>query len=51
MFHTFEELNAWLGQRCRAFLCELLHAQYDGLTVAEVLELERDRNDPDADGL
>lgn len=29
----------------------LLHPQYDGLSVAEVLELERDRNDPDADGL
>ncbi len=41
MFHTFEELNAWLGQRCRALWGELLHPQYNGLTVAEVLELER----------
>jgi len=41
MFHTFEELNAWLGQRCRALWRELLHPQYNGLTVAEVLEPER----------
>src|SRR3546814_14970017 len=41
MFHTFEELNAWLGQRCRALWGELLHPQYNGLTVADVLELER----------
>jgi hypothetical protein len=41
MFHTFEELNAWLGQRCRALWSELLHPQYNGLTVADVLELER----------
>ena len=40
-FHTFEELNAWLGQRCRALRDELLHPQYNGLTVADVLELER----------
>lgn len=25
MFHTFEELNAWLGQRCRTLWGELLH--------------------------
>lgn len=41
MFHTFEELNAWLGQRCRALWGELLHPQYNPLTVANVLELER----------
>lgn len=41
MFHTFEELNAWLGQRCRALWGELLHPRYNGLTVADVLELER----------
>lgn len=41
MFHTFEELNAWLDQRCRALWGELLHPQYNGLTVADVLELER----------
>ncbi len=41
MFHTFEELNVWLGQRCRALWSELVHPQYNGLTVADVLELER----------
>jgi hypothetical protein len=41
MFHTFEELNAWLGQRCRSLWIELPHPHYSGLTVAEVLELER----------
>ncbi|AZE62693.1 hypothetical protein PFLU3_09660 [Pseudomonas fluorescens] len=41
MFHTVEELNAWLGQRCRALWSELLHPQYNELTVADVLELER----------
>ena len=40
-FHSFEELNAWLGQRCRALWNELTHPQYSGLSVAEVLELER----------
>ncbi len=40
-FHSFEELNAWLGQRCRAPWNELTHPQYSGLSVAEVLELER----------
>src|SRR5450830_1905603 len=41
MFHTFEELNVWLGQRCRTLWAELVHPQYNGLTVAEVLELEQ----------
>ena len=40
-FHSFEELNAWLGQRCRALWSELPPPQYSGLSVAEVLELER----------
>ncbi len=40
-FHSFEALNAWLAQRCRALWQELVHPQYNGLTVAEVLELER----------
>ncbi|HCW3593988.1 TPA: IS21-like element ISPst3 family transposase, partial [Pseudomonas aeruginosa] len=40
-FHSFEELNTWLGQRCRALWNELTHPQYSGLSVAEVLELER----------
>lgn len=41
MFHTFEELNAWLGQRCRARWDDLLHPQYSALMVADVLELEQ----------
>lgn len=41
MFHTFEELNVWLGPRRRALWSELPHPQYNGLTVADVLELER----------
>ena len=51
MFHTLEELNAWLGQRCRALWSELPHPQYNGLTVAEVLELEQGRNDANSVGL
>lgn len=41
MFYTFEELNIWLGQRCRSLWESLQHPQNNGLTVAEVLELER----------
>ena len=40
-FHSFEELNAWLGQRCHALWNELPHPHYSGLSVADVLELER----------
>lgn len=32
--HSFEELNAWLGQRCRALWSELPHPQYSKLSVA-----------------
>jgi hypothetical protein len=41
MFHIFGELNVWLGPRCRALWSEPLHPQYNGLTVPDVLELER----------
>ncbi len=41
MFPIFEELNIWLGQRCRSLWSELVRPHYNGLTVAEVLELER----------
>lgn len=41
MFHAFEELNVWLGQRCHGLWSELLHPKYNGLTVAKALELER----------
>jgi transposase len=38
---TLEELNAWLGQRCRALWQELAHPEHGALTVAEMLEHER----------
>ncbi len=40
-FSSFEALNAWLSHRCRALWHELVHPQYPGLSVAEVLELEQ----------
>jgi hypothetical protein len=40
---TLEELNAWLGQRCRALWQELAHPEHGALTVAEMLEHERDQ--------
>ena len=40
-FHSFEEFNTWLAQRCRPLWSELPHPLYDGLSVTEVLELER----------
>jgi hypothetical protein len=33
-FHSFEELNAWLGQRYRALWNDLPHPHYGGLSVA-----------------
>ena len=40
-FNSFDELNAWLGERCRALWDELHHPEYKELSVAEVLEQER----------
>jgi transposase len=40
-FHSFDELNAWLGQRCRELWAALPHPQYNGLSVADALEHER----------
>ncbi len=40
-FSSFEALNAWLSRRCRTLWHELIHPQYPGLSVAEVLELEQ----------
>lgn len=39
-FGSFEELNAWLGERCRALWGELRHPEYKELSVAEMLEQE-----------
>ena len=38
---SFEELNAWLGARCRALWSEIRHPEYRQFSVAEVLEQER----------
>ena len=40
-FGTFTELNAWLGQRCRALWAEVRHPEYESFSVAEVLEHEQ----------
>jgi transposase len=39
-FSTFDELNVWLEARCRSLWTELLHPEYDGITVADALEQE-----------
>jgi transposase len=40
-WHSFEELNAWLGERCRALWVEIRHPEYKQFNVAEMLEQER----------
>ena len=40
-FGSFVELNAWLGQRCRALWQEVRHPEHDQFSVAEMLEHER----------
>ena len=40
-FSTFEELKAWLGERCRTLWSELRHPEYQEFSVLEVLEQER----------
>ncbi len=40
-FGSFIELNAWLGQRCRALWDEVRHPEYEQFSVAEVLEHEQ----------
>ena len=40
-FGTFAELNAWLGERCRAVMGRAAHPELRGLTIAEALEHER----------
>jgi transposase len=39
-FNSFEELNTWLDQRCRALWSELEHPNYAGITLAAALEEE-----------
>jgi hypothetical protein len=40
-FGSFTELNAWLGQRCRALWEEVRHPEHEQFSVAEMLEHER----------
>jgi len=40
-FGSFTELNAWLGQRCRALWDEVRHPEHELFSVAEMLEHER----------
>ena len=39
-FGSFEELNVWLGQRCRELWAEIRHPEHSQFTVAEMLEHE-----------
>ncbi|WP_439587825.1 IS21 family transposase [Hydrogenophaga sp.] len=40
-FSSFAELNAWLGERCRALWSEVRHPEHSQFSVAEMLEHER----------
>lgn len=40
-FGSFDELNVWLGERCRSLWSELRHPEFKGLSVAEMLEQEQ----------
>jgi transposase len=40
-FGSFAEVNAWLGERCRALWEEIRHPEYKQFSVAEMLEQER----------
>jgi transposase len=40
-WNSFAELNAWLGERCRALWSEISHPEYKQFSVAEMLEQER----------
>ena len=40
-FASLDELNAWLGERCRALWQELKHPEHKQFSVAEMLEHER----------
>jgi transposase len=40
-FGSFAELNAWLGDRCRALWADIRHPDHDQFSVAEMLELEQ----------
>jgi transposase len=37
----FDELNAWLGQRCRELWQQIRHPEHEAFSIAEMLEHER----------
>ncbi len=39
-FGSFEELNAWLAERCRSLWTEIRHPEHQQFSVAEMLEFE-----------
>jgi transposase len=41
-FGSFVELNDWLAKRCQALWLETAHPEHSALTVAEMLEIERE---------
>ncbi len=41
-FGSFPELNAWLGERCRAIWADTAHPEHKQFTIAEMLDLERE---------
>jgi transposase len=40
-FASFDELNAWPGERCRALWQEIMHPEHKQFSIAEMLEHER----------
>jgi hypothetical protein len=40
-FGSYVELNAWLGERCRALWSEIAHPEHNPFSVAEMLEHEQ----------
>mgnify|MGYP003344144790 CR=1 FL=1 len=40
-FGSLEELNAWLGERCKTLWAELRHPEHKAFSVAEMLEHEQ----------
>jgi len=40
-FGAFAELNAWLGERCRALWEQVRHPEHEQFSIAEMLEHER----------
>jgi transposase len=41
-FSTFTELNAWLAQRCQAIWAETKHPEHPELSLADMLDIERE---------